>query len=410
MLGAAAAGSAKLLAFATLLDAHGFGQYSLALLVFQIASYLGNAGLSEGLAREVPILLGQGKADEAETARKVAVRASLWSAGCLGALASLVAVPAAFYNADYGPLLWVGLLVTTSVPCNLLLIDLAGRTLSSQYALMLLTKNLCGLAAGAVGILLFGVAGGLIGEALANAVTAIVIIAIYSRDTLRSIPRGSFQQAVKIARIGVPFMLSSIVLSFTLAIDRWFVHARFGLSVLGEYSFVFLMFTAGTVITGIVSVYVHPRIVRRCSQTGDRQAAFAFVGRLAVIIAATFCIAAIPVLLTLDCVFDLWFPQYAASKPLLLPVYFSTMFWTMNFYGALFVIRGDGRIPFWLSVGNGIVCAVAFAIATFAGASVLTFAMIYVAGRALYFFCCVVTAKIMFRDWVPTSTQASVLL
>ena len=46
----------KIFVFAHLLSPRGFGQYNLALLIFQFANYFGTVGLAEGLARQIPIL------------------------------------------------------------------------------------------------------------------------------------------------------------------------------------------------------------------------------------------------------------------------------------------------------------------------------------------------------------------
>ena len=389
----------KIFLFALILDTSGFGQYNLALLILSSVSYLATAGLAEGLGREVPMLRGQGRVAEAVHARNASVLSGLFSAGIVGALCAAVLAVLGRTHIDYRPLPWVGLVIAMTLPCNLLLTDLTGRECSTEYSLMLLLKNAIALLAGGIGIMALGVSGALLGEVVSVVLTAVVVICFYSRDIFVGVGRGLRAEAWRVARIGFPFMLSSVVLTLTLSMDRWFVQSRFGVSVFGAYAFAFLVWTAGMVFSNMLSVYLHPRIVSRYARTGDLPQVFAYVRRLGLFVAALFVVAAVPALWVLSRIIDLRYPQYAAVKPLLIPVYLGTMFWSTNFYVALFVIRGDGRIPFWLSLANAVPCAVALAVAVLLKAPLLWYAIIFCACRLIYLVSSIWTAHRVMKGW-----------
>ncbi len=392
MLVSTALGFIKALVFAAILDQVAFGQYSAALLVFLVANYLANAGLSEGLGREVPMLRGQGRVADAVGARNSAVWASLVTASSTGLLCALGLAAYAHGQPDYAPLPWVGLMIAATIPCNLLLTDLAGRELSTEYSLMLLLKNGTSLFLGIIAIDVFGVRGALIGEALSVVLTAGVLVAFYSRD-LFDFGRFSLAEACRVAWIGVPFMLSSVVLMLTLTLDRWVVQYAFGLEVFAEYAFAFLLWTSGMLFSNVLSVYLGPRIVARYARTGDLAEVFGYVRKLGLTIGAVFAAGAVPALWLAGVVIDLRYPQYASVKPLLLPVYLATMFWAVNFYGSLFVIRGDGRFALWLSIANGVACGLALAVLFWLGATILWYAVAFCVFRLVYLLSSIATAK-----------------
>lgn len=383
---------AKVLIFALLLDPIGFGQYTFALLLLSVASYFAAAGLAEGLSREVPMLRGRGRTAEAVGARNASVMAALVVAGMVGATCAAGITLYARSHVDFLPLPWVGLTIAATIPCNLLLIDLAGRELSTEYSLMLILKSATSIFAGALGINLMGVGGALVGEAAGALLTAGAVIALYSRDILHG--RGTLgREAWRISRIGLPFMFSSVVLTLTLSMDRWFVQSRFGMAVFGEYAFAFLFWTSGMSLYNMLSVYLRPRIVAKFARSGDVQQTLRYVRRLGLVIGWFFLALMVPALWTAFWVIDLRYPEYASAKPLLIPVYLGTMFWSANFYGALFVIRGDGRFPLILNLVNGVLCALALGFVAWVSAPLFWYALVFCVFRLLHLVTSVIVAK-----------------
>jgi O-antigen/teichoic acid export membrane protein len=398
MVLATALGALKAFVFADLFDPREFGQYSAALLVFSVAGYLATAGLAEGLGRQVPMLRGQGRIAEAVDVRNASIVASIILAAGVGVLCAIGVAVYARLDPDFGPVVWVGVMLAATIPCNLLLIDLAGREMSTEYGLMLFLKNALSLVLGVGAIQVMGVSGALIGEALAVAVTAVAIALMYSRDLRLLVTRSATTQAVRVARIGVPFMLSSVVLMLTLTMDRWVVQSQFGLLVFGQYSFAFLLWTSGMLMGNILSVYFGPRIVAMFARTPDVSAVFRYVRNLSVSVAAVLLTAMAPVLWAAYWLIDVRYPEYASVKGLLVPVYLSVVCWTANFYGSLFVIQGEGRFALWMSVASGVVGGVVFAGVVWLEGSLMSYAVGFFCCRLLYLLGSIVTAKMwLFR-------------
>jgi O-antigen/teichoic acid export membrane protein len=385
---------ARVFFYARLLDVPAFGTYNLSLLILSICTYLATVGLGEGLAREIPILDSQGRREEAKSVRDAAFVASLLTSSIVGGAAALVTAGLALSRSDLRAIPWVGLVIIAAVPFNLLQVDLAARRLTNAFANMLLAKNLVSLMGGMLGGWVAGVEGILVGEALGTLVAMAVSICLYARDLVRAPVTAAawFPLAYRVAAVGIPFMLGSLVLTFTLSLDNWFVHYRFSLETFGKYSFAFIPWSAGMILNNVVSTYLTPRIINRFAGRNDLRGAFKFVWRLGWVILTVFLVAALPCFALYRALVASIYPQYSDVASLIVPVYFGIMCWMMNQYSGLFMLHGNGRYVLGLTGGNALVSALVYWVALRFSLSLADFANLFLAMRLLHLLSTIVLA------------------
>jgi O-antigen/teichoic acid export membrane protein len=332
-------------------------------------------------------------------ARNAAVLGAVLIASIVGAAFATGLAVYSISHPDYAPLPWIGLALAITIPCNLLLTDLVGRQLSAEYGLMLLLKNATSLFAGSYGIYYMGVAGALIAESLSVLLTAAVLIAFHSRDLFKPAINAR-SEAWRVARIGFPFMLNSVVITLTLTLDRWFVQKRFGLEAFGEYSFAFLLWTSAVLFGNILSMYMTPRVVTEFARTGDLRRTYAYVHKLGLTLTALCLVAMLPVLWVVSWIIDLRYPQYVSAKPLLIPVYLGAMFWIVNYYASIFVILNKGNYILGLSGAISVLCFAVLGVATLLDAPIFWYAIVFCIFRLLHLVSSIVVVK---RVLIPSA-------
>jgi O-antigen/teichoic acid export membrane protein len=239
-----------------------------------------------------------------------------------------------------------------------------------------------------------GVEGILVGEALGTLVAMAVSICLYARDLVRAPVTAAawFPLAYRVAAVGIPFMLGSLVLTFTLSLDNWFVHYRFSLETFGKYSFAFIPWSAGMILNNVVSTYLTPRIINRFAGRNDLRGAFKFVWRLGWVILTVFLVAALPCFALYRALVASIYPQYSDVASLIVPVYFGIMCWMMNQYSGLFMLHGNGRYVLGLTGGNALVSALVYWVALRFSLSLADFANLFLAMRLLHLLSTIVLA------------------
>lgn len=377
MMAAAGAAVVKSLLFAHWLDPGAFGLYSLAMLVAAFGNYAATWGLADGLAREVPILLGRSEHARAQVIRNAGVTLAALLAAACGAAVMAGGHALSRFASGYDGVAWAGPMLAATVVFNVVLGDLRARQSTTAYAGLLLAKSVLAIAAARA--LPMGLAGVLTAEVLSLMLSAVAAAWFWGGGLRWARPAWSDMRPL--FRMGLPFTAGNAVQSLTLTLDRWFVQARFGSAALGRYSLVMLVLSFGLVALNIVQQWATPRILHDFGRTGDRRAVLRSVLRLAGGIGAGLAFAAVPAYLAFAFLVPRWYPEYAGIEPLFPLVYFGTAVMAVGLFDVLFLAAGSGTRLLGVHLVSLGTVAVACIAGSTAGAPMLFYAGVFALGR-----------------------------
>ena len=298
------------LAAAAVLSSDDFSLWALtlALLAYAPAVLLGT---NNGMARELPIAIGANRHESAD--RAVATTWLVTGVALLILMASALAV-AAIRPSIGGVAVAVGVLA-----CGTIVFGVQQFVLRSR-----LRFGAAGVQQALLGLLLVGSAAYLmagsaapffVAAALYGGPLAIAVVIGFAME--RANPRGGVdsRQVRRLVSSGFPIMLSGLVFSAFVTLDRWIAVALLGADEAAPYQLASLLAAAMLVIPSVVSQHTYPRMaIARGSGAGDAALfrlarnqgllAAGLVTPVAVAL-AVFSLVAIPALL----------PQYAAAVP-----------------------------------------------------------------------------------------------
>ena len=377
MMAAAAAAVVKSLLFAYWLDPGAFGLYSLAMLVAAFGNYAATWGLADGLAREVPILLGRNDHGRAHLIRSAGVTLAALLAVVCGAVVMAGGYAVSRVAEGYAGIAWAGPVLAATVIFNVVLGDLRARQSTIAYGGLLLAKSTIAIAAARA--LPITLAGALTAEVLSLLACAAAAVAFWGGGLRWARP--AWQDMRPLFSMGLPFTAGNAVQSLTLTLDRWFVQARFGSVALGRYSLVMLVLSFGLVALNIVQQWATPRILHDFGRTGDRGAVLRSVLRLASMIGAVLAVAAVPAYLAFAFIVARWYPEYAGVEPLFPLVYLGTALMAVGLFDVLFLAAGSGTRLFGVHLMTLAIVAAGCLAGSAAGASVMWYAAVFAAGR-----------------------------
>jgi len=258
MTAAAAIGFIKLLVYAKVLGATGFGYYGYVLLVLQFGLYASNWGILNGLNVELPMLYGNARGSPDRLARGALSALALTATAT--SLVYLVVVAAASPrdpNVETALLLAAALTLLSTLSEFYILILRARRRLvplSITYVLRAALAVVMGAAAGA----LWGYRGVIGAELLALLLVIAVAIRIWVPDLLPARPVRS--QVTGLIRAGIPLMLSNLVVAGSLTIDRIYVATSIP-AQFGQYTFATIVVTASVAVSGMLNQAVAPQLL-----------------------------------------------------------------------------------------------------------------------------------------------------
>ncbi len=374
-------GVVRMLSYAALLGPEEFGLFSLAQILVTAGIYLSTVGFAEGLTREIPVLRGQGRQPQADQAMSLGLGWSLAFSGLVGAgfLAILFGVPGFHNYRSIAPA--AGVLMAT-VAFNLISAGLRGRSLNLENGYLTLGKTLGTTSLGIAGAASFGVAGALSGEALAVALGSLAGLRRY----LPGIgPRPSrHPEALRVARVGFPFLVSNVILNLSQTIDNWFVQWTYGAAALGQYGFAMAFFSVGLNLASIVAQYVQPRVLTEYGRSNDASAAFRQLHLIALGLLGLFLVGALPFFGLLPVVVTRFFPAYEASLDLFPWVYLGTgLMSAVGVYETYLLAERKGRALVGLYTVVLVLVALGCAVSAHQRAPLVAFAIVFAAGRAL---------------------------
>jgi len=262
----------RIIIIAHFLGPSNYGYWNLLLVIFTYSNYT-NLGIIDGMNKQIPYLIGQGKVEEAKEAKNV----SFWQIVVLISFFSSVLVfVTLFFLKNIEPQIRYALL--------LLAILMVINQIYIVLTTLLRTEKKFGILAKAVSIinvssfvgiylllqykslLSFVVTGMIIGN-------IITVIYIFYKSKFKFPLTFNRKLTVKLFKIGFPLVIIQVIYSLFISVDRWMIVGFLDASALGLYG---LGATISTFMFGAFSVLsftIFPSLMERFGHSEDITAA-----------------------------------------------------------------------------------------------------------------------------------------
>jgi len=316
-----ALGLVRLLLYAYLLGPAQFGLFSLSQLMVTIGAYLSTLGFVEALNRQVPVFLGERK----EKRANYFISLGLGFAVTTSVILSVLFFTIVFYVpvlGKYEPIVLVGSLLIATVTFNVICSGVRGYSLTLEAGVLTLLKTVLAATMGILASRYWGVTGVVLAEASALLLVALYMLRHYLPQVRPIIRQKRFY--IPILVIGLPFLLSNIVLNLSQTIDSWYVQSGFPTEVYGQYAFAMIIFIAGQNFTSIIAQYVQPRVFTDFGKTKNHMELLAKLDKISIVVVLIFLVAWYPFSFFLEYGLLAIYPEYTEVQPLALFIYIGT--------------------------------------------------------------------------------------
>ena len=299
------------MALPMLMSPHIFGEYSLAVTLFQYGLIF-DCGAGQLADRWIPAAFAHGQLEEVEhlSQRLLWVRLYIGIVLLVTTIVALAAA-AALDQLPFG--FWAG---TLSASAGILYMVALGpgfiyRALSKRrnYALAIGVLALGLTFARPLGLL----AGGLTGSFFALAVWYLAFAFFFHRHMPpRLAARPTLAEAASSVMLGLPFFATSFIWAFYITANRWFASRLMDPGTFGHFAFSANIYTLLVGAIGGLSAFYYPRIVGRIAYEGPFALSGKIVGDCARLTFAVGIIVAVGIVLA-PLLLALIYPQYYQS-------------------------------------------------------------------------------------------------
>ena len=318
---------------AKLLGPTHFGVWNAVSLALVYGAYC-DLGVLPAMGRDLPFYRGQGDLHKAKEIESTTLSTTLISA----ALVALVLLGMSFWG-GYSPLMALGLRGMALV--------IVLQRLYVYYQTVLRCYNEFGLLSklrvifamlSTVLVILMVIWFGFVGR-VAAAILAQLLILIYVLF-LRKIyifPRLNLQVAWQLAKVGLPIILSVVIIGLLTTIDRLMVITYLGATELGYFGIALLVTSIVFLIPGAANQVLYPRLTHRYGEAGKDIRALKNLVLTPTILLAYLAPALIGLIyLTLPTLIELFLPKYAPgvfpSRIVLLGMFFFSIIGVTNYF------------------------------------------------------------------------------
>ncbi len=251
-------GLAKNVVYAVVLGPEQLGLYGLVLLVSEYGLYVTHWALLNGLNTELPVLYGRGDPEADEIVRRTFGALLMTALTTAGVYAVVVA---AISDGDARFVLLTGAVVTViALFAELCALVLRARQRPRAMARTYLLRVVLALSLGTAGAALGGVRATVVLEVVALLVALAVFLGVWLRDVRPRPPR--LQEVGRLMRVGLPLMISNILVGATLTVDRLVVAARLP-GEFGQYVFASYVVVACAATAAMLNNAIAPRLLYR---------------------------------------------------------------------------------------------------------------------------------------------------
>jgi len=274
---ASALGLVKNVVYAVVLGPEALGLYGLVLLVNEYGLYLTHWALLNGLNTELPERYGRGDRDADDTVRRTFGALLITATITAGAYAALVAT---ISDGDARYVLLAGAMLTVlTLLAEFCALVLRSRQQVRAMARTYLVRVGVALVLGTAGGALAGVKATVALEIAALVMTLSVLLLVWLPDVRPRRPQ--LAEARHLMRIGLPLMISAILVGMTLTVDRLLVAATLP-DQFGQYVFATYVVIACAATAAMLNNAVAPRLLYELGAGASLMQLRAEVRRIAV--------------------------------------------------------------------------------------------------------------------------------
>lgn len=383
MAGGAGLGFAKLLLLARLLSKEGFGQYVYLAALIQYGAPIAGLGILDGLARHLPMLIGQGRLAEADRLRD----------RCLGALAAVAAVGGALLLVACGVLaavagaraaaatLLVGVEILAFLWFSFGLRDLRSRLRARSFAALGATRASLDICMALVVAPRFGALGVLVAEIVVLSSLGLLI----SRRLLPGtrVELGGRAEVVTIVRDGALIVLGGVAANTALMGDRLVLGSILPKATYAAYAAHVVVVSAALIVSNIVVQYIYPLILASYGRLRDPSAVARTVARYGGALGAL-ALCALPLVPWVSRFAGTrLLPGYAVDQRLLLLLFIGGAIEVANQFPTGLLVIGALRAFIVVQAIAGAAVVAALAVAARHVTTFLPFGAIFIGGRAI---------------------------
>jgi len=332
---AAALGFFRNIIFGYYLDPENMGYYSIVVTVASYGVFL-QLGLMSGLTRELPVLLGR---DEKETGSNLVGETTTIAIFIQSALIFIYFLTLFFIPFDdptkKDAFYLAGLIVVPNQLISLVILRLRSEQRVLHFALLQLITALLIVLIGTVAIQYLEFKGAIISMGLVNLLGFLIV-------TIKYLPpvnyfHFNFKELTYLFQIGFPTMLSGVVASFYLTIDKLFIFAIATPAEIGIYQIALLPMIFGVIVNSMASQYVFPRLLFEFGEGKSLNYLFkrSFVASLLLMALMIFITPFI--LIIIRYLIENWLPLYQDTLPLMQIFYIGAVFAASNLVNIIII-------------------------------------------------------------------------
>jgi O-antigen/teichoic acid export membrane protein len=296
---------------AALLPVAEYGRWGLTVVVLTYTTYA-NLGVLSAANRAIPILLGEGRSEEAKRMEGVAFAGS----ALFGAGAAIIAL--VLWQALPAPWKTIAIPLALAVFAQQLQlfyqVSLRARMEFDRASAQQLLLAVLILVVGLPLLLLAGVAGLVLAYATVYLAGSIAVQVAWRRPLRAQFALG---EIISLIGPGLPIMLTGLLFGLLVTADRWVALTFLGEEGLGQYTLAATVSSSLLVVFTVLAQQFYPLIGREVGRLGKDAAVLRMAHGQGILSALTVAPFAVALILISPIAVPALLPQYAASVPAL---------------------------------------------------------------------------------------------
>jgi O-antigen/teichoic acid export membrane protein len=310
------------------LDPSDMGYYSIVITVSSYGALL-QLGLMNGLNRELPVALGQGKKERnlnlvGETTSSVILIQTFFLIVYFIVI-SLISFDDSIKESAF---FLAGLAVIPSQLLSMVMLRLRAEQRTMAFAILHLLTTITTVAVSFVAIQYFGFKGAIWVLITINLLAFIIV-------TIRYLPAANYlyfnsKDISYLLRIGFPTMLSSLVVALFLSMDKLFIMRFLSIEDLGLYQIAFLPMVLGVSIQSLVSQFLSPKLLFKFGAGSSLHSLYKESLKVSVSIMLLMVFLGPLITFIIESIIEVWLPRYSEALPLITIFYVASIFMAAN--------------------------------------------------------------------------------
>ncbi|MBA4391132.1 MAG: hypothetical protein C0399_09355 [Syntrophus sp. (in: bacteria)] len=308
---------------ARLLGPTDFGIWNAVTLVLVYGAYF-DLGILPAMGRDLPFYRGKG-----DLARAGEIESNALAATIISSIVVALIVLGISFMPGHSPLMVVGLRGMAIVIILLRLYAYYSTVLRCNNDFALLSKLQVGFALlSTFLIIIFLFQYGFTGRVIAAILSQfIILLIVLSLRKSKNVPTIEFRVSWPLIKVGVPIIISSVVIGLLTTVDRLIVIKFMGATQLGYFSIALLMTSLISLVPSMAIQVLYPRIAHRYGESGKEIGALRnFVLIPSVLLSCLLPLLIGPLYLSLPFIIGLLLPAYVqgieAARIVLLGIFF----------------------------------------------------------------------------------------